>query len=306
MHHPHDQRFKAGFAVLMELIAEVELERAVHIAPPRIDATFEPRPGVRVPELGLLDRMGALGPGMIEYYSSTVRSGSFETCLRKRLDYAHERQVTAARQALAEPASPRLWIVSTGHPRKALADYEARPMDGWPAGCFHTRAVDRAHLVVLRDLPETPDTLALRLFGRGRTLQRALEELAALPAEHLLRRRLQPVMLAFQNQIVQDIGRFQAMNVLDRVHSVYDEWHREAVESGRRAGHKEGRKEGRKAGHKEGRREGQEQVLCKLLTQRFGPLPEDIRTRLRRADAESLERWLERLLSAPSLEALFD
>ncbi|WP_428268037.1 hypothetical protein [Haliangium sp.] len=91
-------------------------------------------------------------------------------CLRKQMEYAHERRVTAERQGDGEPAPPRLWILSTGRPRKVLSTYEARVMEGWPVGCWQTRAVDRAHVVVLRELPQTPETLSLRLLARGRAL----------------------------------------------------------------------------------------------------------------------------------------
>lgn len=55
MHHPHDQWFKALMEVWWEFVAEVELERAVHVPPQRIDLAFEPR--ARAPELGIVDRM---------------------------------------------------------------------------------------------------------------------------------------------------------------------------------------------------------------------------------------------------------
>lgn len=180
MHHPHDQRFKALMASCLELIDEVELERAVHVPPQRIDVAFEPRSAEPdAPELGLLAQMTAMGSGMLEYYSHSPRLARIDACLRKRLDYAHERALAAGRQLRGPPPAPRLWILCAGQPRKALRVYEARPMDDWPAGFWQTRAVDRLHFVVLRHLPDTADTLLLRLLGRGPTLRQALTELAA-------------------------------------------------------------------------------------------------------------------------------
>jgi hypothetical protein len=61
----------------------------------------------------------------------------------------------------------------------------------------------------------------------------------------------------------------------------------------------------RAEGHAEGRREGEAEVLLRLLRVRFGALPEDVTARLNAADAETLLRWSERVLSAATLDAVF-
>jgi predicted transposase YdaD len=55
----------------------------------------------------------------------------------------------------------------------------------------------------------------------------------------------------------------------------------------------------------EGRRQGETEVLLRLLRLRFGALPEDVTSRLNAADAETLLRWSERVLSASTLDAVF-
>ncbi|MDR2451037.1 MAG: Rpn family recombination-promoting nuclease/putative transposase, partial [Candidatus Accumulibacter sp.] len=61
-----------------------------------------------------------------------------------------------------------------------------------------------------------------------------------------------------------------------------------------------GWEEGRVRGWEEGREEG-EAMLARLLTRRFGPLPEWARERLRRADAAQREAWADAVLDAASL-----
>jgi predicted transposase YdaD len=68
-----------------------------------------------------------------------------------------------------------------------------------------------------------------------------------------------------------------------------------------RIGWEKGRVEGRVEGWEEGRAEGEAAVLARLLTRRFGPLPEWARERLRRADAAQLELWTDAVLEAASL-----
>jgi predicted transposase YdaD len=61
----------------------------------------------------------------------------------------------------------------------------------------------------------------------------------------------------------------------------------------------------RAEGYAEGRREGEAEVLLRQLRLRFGALPEDVTARLKAADAETLLRWSERVLSASTLDAVF-
>ena len=46
-------------------------------------------------------------------------------------------------------------------------------------------------------------------------------------------------------------------------------------------------------------------MLERLLTKRFGPLDDVTRARMNSATLEQLERWVDRILDASSLEQLF-
>ena len=67
-----------------------------------------------------------------------------------------------------------------------------------------------------------------------------------------------------------------------------------------------GMEEGRKVGLKEGRKGGEAMLLSRLLSLRFGPLPDWVDHRLNEASVESLELWGERILDATALEEVFD
>ena len=62
--------------------------------------------------------------------------------------------------------------------------------------------------------------------------------------------------------------------------------------------------EGRAEGRAEGLRLGEAEILLRLLRARFGALPVEIETRVSAADAGTLLQWSERVLTAPSLEAV--
>ncbi|MEW6037076.1 MAG: Rpn family recombination-promoting nuclease/putative transposase [Pseudomonadota bacterium] len=59
-------------------------------------------------------------------------------------------------------------------------------------------------------------------------------------------------------------------------------------------------------GRQEGRQIGEALVLRRLLTHRFGPLPDWVEQRIQQAPPEQLETWAERLLDAESLPAVFE
>lgn len=67
-----------------------------------------------------------------------------------------------------------------------------------------------------------------------------------------------------------------------------------------------GKKQGRKEGLKEGRDEGVAWVLTRLIEQRFGPIPEWALAHIQSAQANQLARWSQLILTAPSLESLFE
>ncbi|MBK8637507.1 MAG: transposase [Chromatiaceae bacterium] len=72
------------------------------------------------------------------------------------------------------------------------------------------------------------------------------------------------------------------------------------TEKGREEGHIEGHKEG----HKEGLQRGESRILTALLRLRFGDLPADIHQRIEVADADTLLRWSERVLTAATLDEI--
>ncbi len=82
-------------------------------------------------------------------------------------------------------------------------------------------------------------------------------------------------------------------------------WKQQWLAEGRVEGRTEGLAEGRTEGRAEGRVEGEVLMLIRFAEKRFGPLTADQRDRILSTDAASVDVWLDRLMNAPSLEALF-
>jgi predicted transposase YdaD len=66
------------------------------------------------------------------------------------------------------------------------------------------------------------------------------------------------------------------------------------------------REEGVAEGRKEGRQEGEAHALLRQLEVKFGPPSAELATRVRSAPPEQLDVWLTRILTANSIEQVFD
>ncbi len=73
----------------------------------------------------------------------------------------------------------------------------------------------------------------------------------------------------------------------------------------REEGWREGRLEGRREGEAEGQRKGEAKLLLRLLDKMYGPLAPAIQDRVRRAQANQLLEWGERLVTSGSLDEVF-
>lgn len=179
-----------------------------------------------------------------------------------------------------------------------------QPLEGWPGGIYAVPQTEMpVRLVVLGELPETRDTLTLRIFGRGATLARATRELAALPRDAWERRIIAPFLVSLQRKLV----KVQAKALLT------DE-EKELLMNGQKfidafdAFEQKAWKRGRKQGLQQGLQQGIE-PLVHLFARRLGrPLHDGERTAIVRRletlgpdrlgdvvldlDADGLARWL--------------
>ena len=70
-------------------------------------------------------------------------------------------------------------------------------------------------------------------------------------------------------------------------------------------GEARGLAKGEARGLAKGRAEGEAKSLIRLLERRFGPLPAAVRSRIDGADLTQLDAWIDRVLDAKSLDAMF-
>jgi flagellar biosynthesis/type III secretory pathway protein FliH len=111
---------------------------------------------------------------------------------------------------------------------------------------------------------------------------------------------VQQAMKRLQELSRNEEDRYRA---LAREKALYDE--RFLLNDARQEGVEEGIKRGLQVGRQEGLQEGRKAMLARQLTRRFGPLPPWVDTRLQQATPTQLDAWLDSILDAPTLEAVF-
>lgn len=147
-----------------------------------------------------------------------------------------------------------------------------------------------AQPAVISELPETPETLYLRVFGRGQTQRQAADELAALspgtwPREEILRlfERLKIEVELRGGPLTEEEKEF-VMNV----EAALEEFERTLREEGKELGLDRGRKQG---------------ALLALYEVRFGSPSPELRARVEATtDLEKLQQWLTEVSSKTAEE----
>lgn len=181
---------------------------------------------------------------------------------------------------------PSLWILCAGDPRAGLAHAGATGKRGFVHGVYQAPAVLHTGLVVLSRLPETPNTLILRLMGTGRTLQRALAELERLPDDARERHVALPALLEYRAVLLEQPTRTPEdkeflMDTQDIVQRLKDE------------------------GRHEGRHEAMQSNLLTIYRTRFGAVPRKVRAAIERThDDAALARWVEIFVARSAAEII--
>ena len=109
-------------------------------------------------------------------------------CMSKLYDLHSYLLREAKRQSqpeLGDEVLPNLWILTPTLSAQILEGLGAKlELDKWGEGVYLLSPTLKTGIIVIHQLPQTPTTLWVRLLGKGKVQERAIQEVAALPAEH--------------------------------------------------------------------------------------------------------------------------
>mgnify|MGYP006267474755 FL=1 len=179
--HPFDQLAKQLLEQLLLPCGEVEISKEVPGEPHFIDLYFSPQANVSPNRetLGILAAM-ALSPGLFEPFRNPPSLEDVESCLLKRLWLVSSLR---RRQTLNPNNPPILWVIAPTVSQNFLSNFGAVKKENWLSGVYELAPAFKTVLIVVHQLPKTSETLWLRLLGKGRVQQQAVEEVIALPEE---------------------------------------------------------------------------------------------------------------------------
>ena len=175
----HDQFAKQYLTELLTPFGQVEASKEIASEVREIDVLFLPSPQAseNLDTLGLLGRI-ARTPAMIEPFRNPVTPSGILSCIGKAI-------VISEQLARQERPSPWLWILSPTASPELLATCQATTNESqWMKGIYFLPEIFQTVIIAIHQLPPTPETLWVRILGRGRVQQQAIRELSALPANN--------------------------------------------------------------------------------------------------------------------------
>jgi hypothetical protein len=237
----HDQFAKSLLSEFLEPWGSVEVSREVSDEPRSIDLYFEPDPQRPPQVLGLLGRLATL-PCLLEPYRNPVSIEQIRACILKSLMVQAQHQRSESVTEL-----PRLWILTPTASKKVLKQFGALPEDPWPKGIYLLPSGLRGGVVVIHQLPKTRETLWLRLLGRGKIQQQAIQEVLDMSSEDPDRIRVLEllgnwkIMLDESREALRQEERELVMNLSP----AYLKWKEETLNEGIQIGERRGKEEGK-------------------------------------------------------------
>ncbi len=237
----------------------------------RIDGWFLPDPS-REPTRNRFGLFGQITREActLEPFHATPDGDEVGECIRKLWNFRHVLTLRGS-----APALPRLWILSSGRPVTGIKGFGFLRLEGAAPGIYDAPSLLYTGLVVISELLETRETLLLRLMGAGRTLQRAIADLKALPTEAPENAVALPVLLRYRLEVPADPAKRTSDDeeFLMSTYEIVEAWKREQ--------------------RQEGRHEGRQEAVLELYEDRFGALQEDLAAIVRATHDDAILRdWL--------------
>jgi hypothetical protein len=304
----HDEFAKQYLTELLTPYGEVETSKDITSEARQIDVLFTPNSPSpdRIESLGLLGKMGTYASyAIFEPFRNAVSISEIRSCINKLFDIVAdiERQAKRNNARINEEQLPYLWIFTPTASLNILSGFNASlDQNQWGEGVYFLGKSFKTAIIVIHQLPSTPETLFLRILGRGKVQRQAVEELEALLANSSslsnvvqLVHDLIAILSARQQQQQQDIDQ-DDRELIMKLSQIYQEQLEEIK--------KQERQEGELLGIDRGVQRERRAMVESILEVRFGKVDADLATIIDQVIAMSREEFTPLLLQLSREELL--
>ena len=238
----YDQFAKDYLKELLTPLGEVETSVDVPGEVREIDVLFTPYPPEQRGDAGVLGLLGQLAstPCIFEPFRNAVNPNQIRSCMGKLYDiHANlQRQRQRENSRLEEADLPWLWILSPTVSANILNGCKAElDQKNWLPGVYFLGEILKIGIVVIHQLPRTPETLWLRMLGKGNVQKQAINEIGTLPPNHPLRSNALLLLSNLQAtiQASQNVDREDRELVME-LSPLLLQWRDESLQEGEKRG----------------------------------------------------------------------
>lgn len=280
----HDQFAKDYLEELLKPFGEVQAASQVAGEIREIDVLFTPFPHqtTNVELLGLLGKL-ATTPAIFEPFRNPASTEEICDCLLKSLEVRSALRRAAKREQTTniKIEIPKLWILTPTASKNIISGFsETTKPDSLP-GIYYLAKSLHAAIVVIHQLPQTQETLWLRLLGRGTVQKRAIDELAALPLNQpYVKITLELLYNLQKNLKINQSSQTEDQELIMRLAPLYQQ-DRELA-----------------------KQEGEQRLIIRLLNRRVGEIDSLLIQKVQELTVEKLEELGEALLDFTSVTDL--
>jgi hypothetical protein len=337
---PFDQLSKQYLEEFLSPLGTVQRQYEVPGEAKYIDVWFVPNQITAAPttDLGILGRL-VQGMCLLEPFHNAPSRTQVRTAVMKLLWVQEDerRQAQSAEASLTEVELPKLRILAATVSRPLLEDFGAKPDPAWPSGVYFLPKAFNTAIVAIDELPEIPETLWVRILGRGSTQEQAIREVLALPRSHPNRDNILRLLASWKVKIdVGEIMDFSEQEALMALSEAFLEWEQETqrrsqivgerigeqrgmqigeqrgvqigeqrgVQIGEQRGVQIGEQRGMQIGERLGRQAEGRSLILRQLTRRVGTLPNSALDRINQLSLEQIEILSEALLDFQTIADL--
>jgi hypothetical protein len=272
----HDKFAKDYLEELLKDYGEVKSSEKVSGEIKEIDVLFTPsaQQASNLQVLGLLGRF-AKHPAILEPFRNPVSNDEICDCLQKLLEVKGglKREAKAKKIKLQDSEIPKLWVLTPTISEARLSNFNVNQKEGWLSGVYFLGDALRTAIVAIHQLPQTPETMWLRLLGRGSVQEQAIVELQALPLNHPYQQAtLELVYNLRENLRVNQELDTDDRELIMRLEPLYQRDREQAIQS------------------------GEQRLIIRLLNRRIGSINDELIERVQGLSIEELENLGEALL----------